>query len=88
MRYIIVILIVYLAYKFLKALFRTKENSYQEVPIQPRQASIGDDLVEDPHCHTYIPLSDAHKASVNGKTIYFCSKKCLNEFTGNSKTET
>ncbi|MCG6538364.1 MAG: YHS domain-containing protein [Syntrophales bacterium LBB04] len=85
MRFIIYMFLFYLAYKFLKGLFGAKEASYQEFPGQPREASNGDDLVEDPYCHTYVPMSDAYKKSLNGKTIYFCSKKCLDEFTSNLK---
>ena len=87
MRFIISLIVVYLTFKFLKALFSPKVRPIQEGPIQPRQASNGDDLVEDPHCHTYVPLSNAHKASLMGKTLYFCSKKCLDEYTTISNNE-
>lgn len=40
----------------------------------------GETMVEDPQCGTYIPLSDAVKASFNGRQYYFCSKKCLKEY--------
>ncbi len=40
----------------------------------------GEDLVEDPHCHTYVPLSEAFRVDVDGKTLYFCSKECYKKF--------
>jgi len=40
----------------------------------------GETMVEDPQCGTYLPLSDAVKATINGKQHYFCSKKCLKEY--------
>lgn len=40
----------------------------------------GETMVEDPQCGTYLPLSDAVKATINGKQQYFCSKKCLKEY--------
>ena len=80
MRFIIIMLLTYLAYKFLKGLFVTKGNQQRHMPGQPGRGASGEDLVEDPYCHTYIPLSNALKTSVEGKDVYFCSKKCLEEF--------
>ncbi len=40
----------------------------------------GEELVEDPHCHTYVPVNEAYRVSVNGKTLYFCSKECYKKF--------
>jgi len=37
-------------------------------------------MVEDPQCGTYLPLSDAIKATIHGRQHYFCSKKCLKEY--------
>ena len=88
MRFIIYTFILYLAYKFLKGLFGAKEASYEDVPSQKRQATNGDDLVEDPYCHTYVPMSNAYKKAENGKIIYFCSKKCLDEYSSHTKNET
>ncbi len=37
-------------------------------------------MVEDPQCGTYLPVSDAIKATIHGHQHYFCSKKCLKEY--------
>jgi YHS domain-containing protein len=42
-----------------------------------------EDLVEDPCCHTYLPLSQAYKADIDGKTVYFCSETCYENFRKN-----
>jgi YHS domain-containing protein len=88
MRFIIIMLMTYLAYKFLMGLFITKGTQQRHVPRQPGQSASGEDLVEDPYCHTYIPLSNALKTSVQGKTVHFCSKKCLEEFTAIQENRT
>jgi uncharacterized protein len=80
MRFIIIMLLTYLAYKFLKGMFITKDAQSPHVSGGPEQRGKGEDLVEDPCCHTYIPQSKAIKMLVQGKTVYFCSKKCLDEF--------
>ena len=40
----------------------------------------GEPMVEDPQCGTYLPVSDAIKATIHGQQHYFCSKKCLKEY--------
>lgn len=40
----------------------------------------GEDLVEDPNCHTYVPVSEAFRVQMDGKTLYFCSEECYRKF--------
>ena len=40
----------------------------------------GEDLVEDPNCHTYVPVSEAFRVQMGGKTLYFCSEECYRKF--------
>ena len=40
----------------------------------------GEEMVCDPHCGVYIPLGSALKRRVRGKTVYFCSKECEEEY--------
>lgn len=40
----------------------------------------GEKMVADPQCGTYLPVSDAVSATINGKQLHFCSKKCLKEY--------
>jgi len=44
------------------------------------QSKEGEPMVEDPQCGTYLPVSDAIKATFNGQQHYFCSKKCVKEY--------
>jgi len=76
MRFLIIIFFAYLAYQFLKGLLNTRGGHYGQQPKIRRSPSTGEDLVEDPYCHTYVPISDACKGNFDGKNFYFCSKKC------------
>ena len=40
----------------------------------------GEDLVQDPICHTYVPLSQAFKKEISGNDYYFCSKQCSEKY--------
>ena len=57
-------------------LFLPADGKPDRLPTFPRTIK-GEDLVEDPYCHTYVPLSSAYKVSLDGKTAYFCSQKCF-----------
>ena len=80
MRFIIIMILTYMAYKFLTGLFRTKGTQQRPVPGRPGPMGSGEDLVEDPYCHTYIPLSSALKVFLQGQEVYFCSPKCRDEY--------
>ncbi|OIP90934.1 MAG: hypothetical protein CO013_04875 [Syntrophobacterales bacterium CG_4_8_14_3_um_filter_58_8] len=49
-------------------------------PTEIKTAVAGEDLVEDPVCHTYVPIGDACRTQIDGKTVYFCSPKCLEQY--------
>ncbi|MBU2055691.1 MAG: hypothetical protein KKC25_12100 [Proteobacteria bacterium] len=77
-RLLITIVVIYFLYKLLrKWFFEAGKKSAAEGPKKP---AIDEDLIEDPFCHTYVPMSDACRASIDGKTVYFCSQKCLERY--------
>ncbi len=81
-RTIIYFFIIYFAFQVIKKLFINNEAMQGHLPQQnTKMSSTGEDLVEDPNCHTYVPSSNAYKASHGGKTLYFCSKKCFEEYS-------
>lgn len=78
-RLVVAVIIVYLIYRLAKTFLLPSGRTSESFPKSP--ASIeGEDMVKDPYCNTYIPLSEAYKTSVNGKTLYFCSKECLEKY--------
>jgi uncharacterized protein len=78
-RLIITLLLIYFSYKVIKWVFGSGKNANRNIKTEPR-ASIDEDLVEDPYCHRYIPLSQAHQVTRNGQTLYFCSQECLDKY--------
>lgn len=72
---IIGIIIIYLLYKLVSGWKAVTGPAKKNLP------AAGEDLVEDPLCHTYVPVSHACRASIEGKTLYFCSRKCLETYT-------
>jgi len=79
-RLIIIGFLIYYAVKAVKwimAVNASKQN--QNIRNEP-PPSIDEDLVEDPYCHRYIPMSQAHKATKDGRTLYFCSEECRDKY--------
>jgi uncharacterized protein len=78
-RLIAAIIVFYFLFRIAKWLILSSGNTSE--PLPNRQAPVKtEDLVEDPYCHTYLPVSQAHQAVIGGKTEFFCSEKCRNHY--------
>jgi uncharacterized protein len=44
------------------------------------QKGEGEEMVRDPQCGVYLPLSSALKRRVRGEAAYFCSKECEEKY--------
>jgi YHS domain-containing protein len=40
----------------------------------------GEPMVQDPLCRTYLPKSTALSVEIAGRTHYFCSRKCADQY--------
>jgi YHS domain-containing protein len=74
-RFVIFFVFLYLLYRIIKYFRTVKKVKMNNSQFQSKPA-VGEDLVEDPACHTYIPVSQAYKREIAGKNFYFCSKEC------------
>jgi YHS domain-containing protein len=72
-------ILIYLVYKIVKTVRHPKVENSDDYRFKSTPAS-GEDLVEDPVCHTYVPLSQAYKKEISGKTHYFCSQQCSDKY--------
>jgi YHS domain-containing protein len=75
-RLVVAAIVLYLLYRVGRTLFRPAGRA----SVPGRRNPGGEDLVEDPVCGSYVPEGSALKASVNGRTVYFCSRDCLEKF--------
>ena len=51
---------------------------YQKAPKEKVEdaESSSTEMVQDPNCSTYVPVTEAIKATIADKDYCFCSKKC------------
>ena len=78
-RFLIFFILLYVIYKIIRTIkqqkpFAVQNNHYKST------AAAGEELVEDPCCHTYIPISQAFRKEIAGKEHYFCSKECSEKY--------
>lgn len=81
-RFLIILLLAYLAYKVLRWLLSS--------PAKPgKENGLGSaaELVQDPVCKTYIPIREAEKRVIGGKKYYFCSRECADSFKRNAESK-
>ncbi len=79
-RLVIVCALIYFIYRIIKWIFFTPLIKSQDMPGRQTPTLRGEDLVEDPYCHIYLPVSQAYKKPVDGQDLYFCSQKCLEQY--------
>lgn len=86
LRIIILAALLYIGYRLIIANFRKSGNDETEAP-PASGGSITDVLVEDPVCHKLVPKEQAVHVEIDGKTHYFCSRECRDEFSKESETD-
>lgn len=75
-RVLVYLVLCVLAYSLGRWIVRGIIAPRKETSGQPR----AEELVQDPHCQTYIPKGSALKRRINGKNYYFCNRECLEGF--------
>jgi uncharacterized protein len=84
LRFLIIFIVLYVIYRIIRAIRQEKPFAVKN-DNSKTTAALGEELVEDPYCHTYIPVSQACRKEIAGKEHYFCSKECLEKYIGENK---
>ncbi|MGQ9499791.1 MAG: hypothetical protein ACUVQ6_05485 [Dissulfurimicrobium sp.] len=82
MKFIFFIFLCAIAYFFfIKPFLRGYRGvTYKTMGMPPPQPPVHDELVRDPVCGVFVPKRQAIVLVMDGKTHYFCSKRCREEF--------
>jgi len=76
LKWIIVLIALYLAYRFVRRSVIFKAPSGKRAP-----AEIQDEMVQDPVCKTYVPKRVALEGNrSDGQKEYFCSVECRDNY--------
>jgi YHS domain-containing protein len=74
---LLLILLFFVGYSFFQALFPSGPKGGGK---RDNSKAKGEEMVQDPQCGTYLPLSEALKTTIRGQHYYFCSRNCRNLF--------
>jgi YHS domain-containing protein len=76
---------ILLIYQALKTVIRSAVRAYH-AEDRKRERLMGEDMVLDPQCRTYVPKNRAVTRRVGGVTCSFCSKACADEYEAAHRT--
>lgn len=82
MRFIIYLVLAYVAYRVLKAVISPKDKI-----SRGENGGVIDEMVQDPQCKMYIPRRQAIEKAIDGRTYHFCSEACATKFLQQGKSQ-
>lgn len=71
------LLVVFMLWPLLRRLIPRGDHPWDGAR---RRRAVGDELVKDPVCQTYVVRSRAVTRVAGGGTYYFCSRECAARF--------
>lgn len=78
MRLLQFLLLFWLFYALVKLLGGSSRR--RPAPPAPEKTEAGEEMVQDPHCGTYVPRSLAVEKVIEGRTCHFCSEECRDAY--------
>ena len=79
MRFLIILALIYVAYRAIKSWMLPTGKSKNKVSREPT-GEIDDVMVKDPYCEVYFPKRNGVHLKINGKDLYFCSTECRDNY--------
>jgi YHS domain-containing protein len=75
MKFIFLLIIIYLVYQISKGFIPKGKDHHKR-----KDADVIDEMVQDPVCKVYVPKRESFRRNFGGKEILFCSKECADKF--------
>lgn len=76
---IVLAAVVYFVYKWLLQERRPRRGAAPPAPPPPPAGRV-EEMVQDPACGTWVPLSQALSARRGNETLHFCSPECRDKY--------
>lgn len=77
-RSILIFIFILVAYYAVKIVVRSAISAYGKDERPGRLP--GDEMVQDPECHTYVVKDRAVTRRIKGKPCFFCSEACARQY--------
>jgi hypothetical protein len=79
-RFIILLIVAYIAYRALQNWFFPKAPDDTRRMAKPPRGEIDDFMVQDPYCGTYFPSRDGFRYREGDRELTFCSEACKQKY--------
>ena len=83
MRFLIILALIYVAYRAIKSWMLPGGSSKNKISREAGGeigGKIDDVMVKDPYCEVYFPKRNGVHLKINGKDLYFCSTTCRDNY--------
>jgi YHS domain-containing protein len=77
MRFIILVIAVYVLYRILKGILGAGKDDHRGRAVNGEAV---EELVQDAYCKLYVPRRDSVKRVIGGQTHFFCSEECARRY--------
>ncbi len=78
-RSLLIVVFLLVIFYALKTVFRAAVKGYQEED-RNRSRLMGEEMVLDPECRTYVPKGRAVTRRIGNKLYSFCSETCAKQY--------
>lgn len=79
-RFLLFFLVIFMIYSALKIVVRSAVKGYRDDEKGRNRQIMGDEMVLDPECHTYVVKDRAVARHIHGTLIHFCSVACAQRY--------
>jgi uncharacterized protein len=83
---LIIVGVGYLLYRSIKS-WMFRDSSSLKNGSGKAAGEIDDVMIKDPYCQAYFPRRNAVHLKFRGNDLYFCSKKCRDEYMAGQSEE-
>jgi YHS domain-containing protein len=85
-RFLLFFLVILLIYSALKTVVRSAVKGYREDEKGRSRKIMGDEMVQDPECHTYVVKDRAVTRHIRGTLTHFCSDACARQYEDKNRS--
>jgi len=85
-RSLVILVALFIIYSALKTVVRSALKAYHADDQRRSRSLIGDEMVLDPECRTYVVKDRAVTRSIRGALVHFCSDACAGRYEDKHRT--
>lgn len=79
-------LVIFVIYSAIKTVVRSAVKAYHGVEQQRGRQIMGDEMVQDPECRTYVVKDRAVTRRIRGTLTHFCSDDCARRYEDKNRS--